>query len=539
MGSRPERLRLALAYPERTSVSDVEGETRSGLTEEAANDVVTLAKGGGIQITGQFVQRGLTFILTFVAVRVLVLGAFGLFRQISQVLSILSQLGLAGFNYAAVHFIARARSAHDPSGVRGAARAAVVGTAVASVLVFAALVIWANPLATVFEKGPHNEGDFAHLLRLGALYIPMFGLMQTLRYCTQAYKTMVPSVKVGNIIQPTAYVVVGIAALAAGFAVAGLVVSLVVSTAIGAAAGGWYYRKILTDEEKAAKPRPEPGRMLRFALPQLGASLLSIQSLGIGIIVLGIFSTNVQVAFFGVALALQGPGGLFLSGIVNIWAPVVSDLYEKGDLQRLDLMYKTITRWVGTFSFPLYAVLIVEPELFVRLFGGSKYAGTDAATVVAILAIGNVFYSGTGPTGYVLSMTGRPGINFVNSLIAVGIYVGAGAAVVSNHGAVGMAIVDASVTTAVNLVRVVEAKLLVGVQPFGRSFLKPVAATLAASVVLVGWRTVTGGGTALQLAGLVVAGAVYLFALRLFGVDDEERYVWERIKARAVNRGRR
>jgi O-antigen/teichoic acid export membrane protein len=310
----------------------------------------------------------------------------------------------------------------------------------------------------------------------------------------------------------------------------------VISTAIGALAGVWYYRKILTDEEKAALPRAETGKMVRFALPQLGASFLGVQSLGLGIIILGIYSTNIQVAFFGLALALQGPGGIFLSGIVNIWAPVVSDLYEKRDLQTLDTLYKTITRWVGTFSFPIYAALIVEPDLFVRLFGGSKYAGTDASVIVAILAAGNIFYSGTGPTGYVLSMTGRPGVNFINSLVAAGAYLAIGIAVVPQHGAVGMAIVDAAVTTLVNLARVVEAKLLVGVQPFGRSFLKPVLATLAGAIVLVGWRSVTGRHTLMELAGLAVAGVVYIVVLRLFGLDAEERFVWERIKTRTVRK---
>jgi O-antigen/teichoic acid export membrane protein len=520
-------------------LSDVEGDTRSGLTEQAGKDVAALAKGGGIQVAGQFAQRGFTFVFAILAIRILATGAYGIFRQIAQVLTILSQLGLAGFNYAAVHFIARARAAGDPEGVRGAARAAVIGTTVASVLVFAALLVWANPIATLFEKVPQNESDFVRLLRIGALYIPAFGLMQTLRYCTQAYKTMIPSVKVGNIIQPIAQVVLGVAALLAGFAVAGLVVSLVVSTVVGALAGAWYYRKILTDKERAATPRSEPARMVRFALPQLGASLLGIQSLGLGVIILGIRSTNVQVAFFGVALALQGPGGIFLSGIVNIWAPVVSDLYEKRDLATLDSLYKTITRWVATFSFPIYAALIVEPDFFVRLFGGSRYAGSDAPVVVAILAAGNIFYSGTGPTGYVLSMTGRPGVNFVNSAVAAGAYLAIGLAVVPQHGAVGMAIVDAVVTTLVNLARVLEAKLLIGVQPFGRSFLKPVMATAAAAAVLLGWRALTGRGTIIELIGVGLAGAVYIGALLLFGLDDEERFVWERIKARTLKRAGR
>jgi hypothetical protein len=102
-----------------------------------------------------------------------------------------------------------------------------------------------------------------------------------------------------------------------------------------------------------------------------------------------------------------------------------------------------------------------------------------------------------------------------------------------------MAVVDAIVTTLVNLARVLEAKLLVGVQPFGRSFLKPVMATAGAAAVLLVWRAATGRGTATELAGLALAGVVYVGALLLFGLDDEERFVWDRIRSRALKRAGR
>jgi O-antigen/teichoic acid export membrane protein len=277
---------------------------------------------------------------------------------------------------------------------------------------------------------------------------------------------------------------------------------------------------------------------VRFALPQGGASLLGIQSLGLGVIVLGIFHpSEAVVGLFGIGLALQGPGGIFLSGIVNIWAPVVSDLHAKGDIARLESLYQTITRWVATFSFPVFAALMIDAELFLEMFF-PKYADvTSAASVVAVLAIGNFFYAGTGPTGYVISMTGRPGVNFANSVVAVALYAAAGAIVVPEHGALGMAVVDAVVTALVNSLRVVQAKVLVGVQPFGRSLVKPVVATAVGAAVLLTWKLVASDAIPVELAGLVVAGAVYVIVLRLFGLDPEERYVWERIRARAL-RGR-
>lgn len=109
---------------------------------------------------------------------------------------------------------------------------------------------------------------------------------------------------------------------------------------------------------------------------------------------------------YGIAQSLQLAGGLFLGSIVGIWAPVVVDIYERGDLPRLHSLYQTINRWVATLSVPIFAALILEPELFARLIGGR--AGAGEASLVPILAAENLFFVGTGPSSYLLSMTGRP-----------------------------------------------------------------------------------------------------------------------------------
>ena len=162
-----------------------------------------------------------------------------------------------------------------------------------------------------------------------------------------------------------------------------------------------------------------------------------------------------------------------------------------------------------------------------------------AAPLVAIVALGNLFYSGTGPTGYVLSMTGRPGVNFANSVVAVALYALGGALFVPKYGLLAMAWVDAGVTALINSVRVIQAKLLVGVQPFGRSILKPIGAALAGVVVLLSWKLVPIEGLGAQLAGVVFAALVYVLVLWALGLDAEERFVWDRIKTRAFKRGGR
>ncbi len=504
------------------------------LTSQEASDVRIVAKGGAVQILGQIGSQLLGLVFIAVATRLLSKGDYGLYRLTFQQLAVIGQVGLLGFNFAAMRFITMARARGDPSGVRGAALVSLWGTAITSSLVFIALELFAQQLASLFAGGKANTADLAMLLRVGAAYVPLFGLMQTLRYCTQAYKNMLPSVIVGNIVQPALRFLLGIGVLALGIGVVGLMWTTVVSVAAGVVLGFYYLRRVFEPQERAASPVQPIWPVLRFAIPQAGASMLGIQSLGLGVIIIGLYRHAPAVAVFGIALSLQTPGSVFLGGIVNIWAPMVSELHERGAIRRLEVLYQTVNRWVVTFSFPVYVALIVMPGVFTHLLA-PKFE--QAAVVTAILAAGNLFYTATGPTGYVISMTGRPWLNLVNSVAGVAVYIVAGSVVVPAHGAVGMAVVDSVITAVINLVRVVEAKLLVGVQPFGRSFLKPLGASVAMAAALLLWRLLPGGWP-VDLAGVAVGGVIYIAVLLALGLDGEERYVWKIIRKRVL-RGKR
>lgn len=502
------------------------------LAPGTAGDVATVAKGGLIQIVGQIAHRTLAFFFTLVAARVLGPAGFGLYQVIVQLLEFLSQLGLLGFNYAAMRFIARARALGDLAAVRGTLRVSLTSTAITSGVIVIVVLITADPIGRAFGGSAQQQERFASLLRLGILFVPFFACMQIYRYATQAYKTMTPSVLVGNVLQPSLRLLLGIGLLLGGVGVAGAIGSDVVSMGAAAIASVYLFRRVLTDQERDAAAQAEAGPIIRFALPQSGAALLGIQTLGLGIILLGLVSSNEQAGLFAIALALQGPADLTLSGIANIWAPMVTDLYDQGEIERLDSLYKTITRWIATAALPVSAAMVLEAEMFAQILGGDE--AIEAAPIVAILAIGNVFHTCTGTASSVLSMSGRPGINFVDSLVAVAIYALLGWLVIPDHGAIGMAWVHSGVTAGLNVTRVLQSKMIVGVQPFGRSLLKPGIATVAGILTVTVWKVVTPEGIAFSIGGLLVGSCAYLGVLKGFGVDAEERYVWSLLKARAV-----
>jgi hypothetical protein len=65
-----------------------------------------------------------------------------------------------------------------------------------------------------------------------------------------------------------------------------------------------------------------------------------------------------------------------------------------------------------------------------------------------------------------------------------------------------------------------------------------VLASIAGGAVLLAWRLVPGDSTVVEIAGIVAAGAAYVLALKLQGLDEEEAYVLRRIKKRMLRRGR-
>jgi O-antigen/teichoic acid export membrane protein len=270
------------------------------------------------------------------------------------------------------------------------------------------------------------------------------------------------------------------------------------------------------------------GVLVRFAVLQGAAAMLSVQTLGVGIIILGLYGTDTEVGLFGIALSLLTPVNVLFTGIAPIWAPVVTELYERREIERLGSIFQTVNRWLSTFGFPILAALAIQPDVFLEVLSGRSPG--SAETAIVVLALGHFFYIGTGPTSFMLTMSGHPGTNLAYAFASVTLYIGLGVLVAPAHGLVGMAWVNAIVTIFGNVGRMLHVRHLIGVQPFGKTFFKPVVATVCAAVPML--LVVPAESVALDAASLFVAAVVYLVALRLLGLDPQEAHVFDQLKRR-------
>ena len=88
-----------------------------------------------------------------------------------------------------------------------------------------------------------------------------------------------------------------------------------------------------------------------------------------------------------------------------VFAPMISNLYTKGDLGRLGTLFQVVTKWIFMFSFPVFLLCVILAEPLLGIFGDPFKTGAKALTFLALAQLVN---ASTGAVGFMLIMTGLP-----------------------------------------------------------------------------------------------------------------------------------
>ncbi|MFC2150766.1 oligosaccharide flippase family protein, partial [Calditrichota bacterium] len=126
----------------------------------------------------------------------------------------------------------------------------------------------------------------------------------------------------------------------------------------------------------------------------------------------GIFSTVVTTILYV---------PLLLTSVNSIFAPIIAELHSSGDHKLLGTLFKTITKWISGFTFPLVFTIILYRETFMGFYGSEFLAGTTPLAWMAAAAFIDV---SVGSVGYMLLMSGNQRLELINLLFAAIITVG-------------------------------------------------------------------------------------------------------------------
>jgi len=268
----------------------------------------------------------------------------------------------------------------------------------------------------------------------------------------------------------------------------------------------------------------------KYSVPLVLSQSSSVLFRRIDIFMLSSLAASTAVGVYNVALLLSGTLLLPLSGFSQLFPPIASSLYERSDIDQLNKLYRTITRWSVMLTSAGFVGFIVYRSELLAIFGSDYTAGTS---ILIILAAGQLVNSAAGPAGHLLGMTDHQYVLFANRTSMSAANVLLNYLLLTKYGVIGTAVATALVLASLNVTRILEIYVLEGMFPYDISFLTFLPALGVATVVMYSIRSLLM--TPLSYVGIPLGLTVYVVALYGFGMQQFERNLVGQVVTRAVN----
>ena len=461
------------------------------LQPEMKSEVSGVASAAGLVGFGSIIGTILKFGSTFLIQYGFGAGGYGLYTLSLSFINLITSIFNLGLDDAMVRYVAIYRGKQQFKSLQGLLLFCTTLAGLAGIL-GALLLLFFTPQLVVFWIGlKHHQienGDMLNrsitLLQVMAPIVPLT-TMQVMWFAgLRGFKAIKWRVLTSSILQPILLMAMMLVVVRFfhdrdGITMVGVV--SFISTLVGSVLNMYF---LLKQVSKVATPEPEHYEVrewLTFATLNFLTTVIDTVLDSIDTILLAAFGvSDVALGQYGAAMRLSNFIALPLSSINNIFAPTIAELHSKGELKKLESMFKIVTKWTITFSLPIFLVVVLFSPYLLELPGAS-FAG--AWPLLVAFAFGGLVNAGTGAVGYMLLMTGYQRISFINSLVAVVVNIALGLYLTPRYGAMGTAVSTGLAICAQNFMRLLQVRVFLKMHPYRWDMLKPLGAGLISSAI--------------------------------------------------------
>jgi O-antigen/teichoic acid export membrane protein len=460
----------------------------------------TLLAGTAANVAGLVVGVAAALGVQILLGRTLAPGGFGLVTVAVQVAFVASAGSRFGMDMASVRLVAIGRGAHATGHLRSLVDRCALIALGASIVV-----------AAVLAAGSPLYGDYGRLIALAALGVPFIALTNVYLGATRGLAQMRQTLYVFWIGQPLLWILLAGAAIAAGGETDAVILAYDASWLVAALAAWRLWHREAAGYSDRPATREEVRSALRYGLPRAPAALLAQAVFWIDLWVLAAFEQGNQLDAYAAAGRISQVLLLFLTSLNLVFSPFAADMHARGERTRLDELFKRSTRWALAATLPLLIVLFVAADDVLRAFSERFEVGESA---LRILLLGQVANVATGSVGFILIMTGFTGLDLVDNVVGVALLAGLAAALTAAYGIEGTATAAAVSIAALNVVRLVQVRTRIGIQPYERAFAGLLLPAAASALAAVGAHAALSGTQWwVSLAATATCGVLAYFAL--------------------------
>ena len=499
----------------------VETPPPEGRAPKGSGDYLTILSGTSQNVVGIIVAALATFGANVLMARNLESGGFGIVTMMTQAAFVLSFATRAGMDMAVLRDVAMEVGVDRYGRIRiPVARATLIALLV-STLVAGVGVLLADQIRSLFRI---DEDSGRWVVEAACAGLPFLALANVWLSATRGLKIMRYTLYIFWAGQPLLWILLMLIGWQLSESAWMSTLAYSASWACASVAAWFAWRK----ESRAWPADPmEPGdmaRLMRYATPRAPAALFSQLLFWTDLFVVARYVSAADVDVYSAALRAGQVLVLFLTSVSLMFSPFVADLHNRGETQRLDGLFKSLTRWTIAATVPAFLVLVVAPAEALRIFGSDFSRGETALLILLAGQFINVF---TGSVGFILIMVGRTGWDLVVQGGSLALNLGLAFSLAPRYGLTGAAIANAATFAVSKAARLTLVKRFVHIQPYDRTYLKLILPTLAGAAAMVVVHALAGEwgwGWAPDLAATGVIGTiVFAGAYLTFGLTPDER----------------
>ncbi|MBN1896573.1 MAG: oligosaccharide flippase family protein [Candidatus Aenigmarchaeota archaeon] len=481
------------------------------MTSDNMDSVKTLAKGAGIVLAGLILSKIFTLIYRVFIAQFYGPTDYGIFSLGIAVLSLFAMTSLIGLQSGVVRFVSHYRSKKDNERVKGTIISSLKITLPLSIAMSIILALLSEFIGlTVF-----HETELVNVLMILSISIPFTTLMTILMSAFIGFKKADYRVYTENISLNSFKLLLILLFGIAGLGISGIAWAWTIATIMTFIVTVLLIRKLYPDIKSSLKSVEIKSELFKYSAPLLFTGTMGFIILWTDTIMIGIFMEASDVGIYNAAMPIGQILFMTANAIIALFLPVITELYSKNKIKKINNLYKTVSRWTLYVNLPIFLVLVFFSRQVLSIMFGPEY--TSGYIVLVILSVGFMIKK-TFPVIETLQMAKK------TKNVMYAIASGTAANVILNimlipaMGINGAALASMSTYTISTLMMLFYTRKFVKISPFSVNMLKGIAAALIsmAFTYILAEQFFTAFTIPIMAVMFTVFMLIYMFLLLVF-----------------------
>ena len=487
-----------------------------------------------LSFSGMTLGSVFRYIFSIVMARLLGAQMLGIYSLGNAVTRIAEIFALMGLDNGVLRFVSRdtENTQNVNSSIYSSLKVGLLSSIVISIILFFSAELIVNNFL--------KEDKFLIIvIKLFSLSLPFSVLTLISSSATQAFKILKYKIFVNQIVNPLTLLI----AFISSFYFLGTKLSILIPTVTSAIIGLIFILKFLRNFAKISFKnliKSEVNKeILRFSIPLMFVSAIGIIMHWVDIVMLGVLSNATDVGMYHPIDRTAGLVRMILFAFAGIFAPIFSENYFKKNIAGMKESYQSSSKYILTFSLPVFIFLFIFASPMLSLFGSEFQNEVALKILLTGIFVQTIFGLGSST----LSMSGNTTFNLINVSIALILNVALNYILIPQYGIIGAALSTAIALFILSILRFIENILILNLNLFSVKLLKPALSGIVTFLIFIYLKSIFSNLLSLDsifslviylLTHFIFVCSTYLIIYFLLGFDKEDKELINSFKTKFI-----